>query len=120
MISPATQKTISSTLGELSARQATLQMHPDDARPRAVRTGDRVRVFNGLGEVEVTVEITDSIKRGTVSMPKGLWRRHTANGFTANVLVPDSLTDLGGGACFNDARCEVQRLTPAAAEARVG
>jgi len=29
---------------------------------------------------------------------------------TGNVLVPDSLTDLGGGACFNDARVEVARL----------
>jgi hypothetical protein len=29
---------------------------------------------------------------------------------TGNVLVPDSLTDLGSGACFNDARVEVERL----------
>ena len=29
---------------------------------------------------------------------------------TSNVLVPDSLTDLGAGACFNDARVEVVKL----------
>ena len=29
---------------------------------------------------------------------------------TGNVLVPDSLTDLGAGACFNDSRVEVVRL----------
>jgi hypothetical protein len=42
-----------------------------------------------------------------VSLPKGLWLRHTANGLTPNALVPDTLTDLGGGACFNDARVQV-------------
>ena len=42
-------------------------------------------------------------------LPKGLWRKHTANGYTANALAPDSLTDLGGGACFNDARVDVRR-----------
>jgi hypothetical protein len=26
------------------------------------------------------------------------------------VAMPDTLTDFGGGACFNDARVEVQKL----------
>ena len=41
------------------------------------------------------------------SLPKGLWRRHVAGGLTANALVPDTIDDLAGGACFNDARVEV-------------
>ena len=45
---------------------------------------------------------------GAVSLPKGLWRKHTANGYTGTSLVPDTLTDFGGGACFNDARVQVQ------------
>jgi hypothetical protein len=44
-------------------------------------------------------------------LPKGLWRKHTANGYTANALAPDTLTDLGGGACFNDARVQVEIAT---------
>ena len=52
-------------------------------------------------------------RKGT-ALPKGLWRRHTANGFTANALAPDTLTDLGGGACFNDARVQVTRIADAA------
>ena len=43
-------------------------------------------------------------------LPKGLWSRHTEDGATANALCPDGLTDLGGGATFNDARVEVERL----------
>jgi hypothetical protein len=43
-------------------------------------------------------------------MPKGVWRRNVANQWTANALVPDSLTDLGGGACFNDARVQIEKI----------
>jgi hypothetical protein len=35
--------------------------------------------------------------------------KNTLNGMTGNALVPDSLADLGGGACFNDARVQVAR-----------
>ena len=41
-------------------------------------------------------------------LPKGLWARHTLNDQTANALVPDALADLGGGACFNDARVQIE------------
>ncbi len=70
-------------------------------------------MFNDLGEVRLTAHVTPLVRPGTVSMPKGVWRRHTANGFTSNVLVPDTLTDLGGGACFNDARVDVAKVEKA-------
>ena len=57
--------------------------------------------------------VTPRVPRGVVSLPKGLWQFSTLNGATANSLVPDSLTDLGDGACFNDARVEVTRLVSA-------
>jgi anaerobic selenocysteine-containing dehydrogenase len=85
-------------------------MHPDDAAARGVNEGDAVRVFNDLGEVRCNAAVGTWIRSGTVSLPKGLWRKHTANGYTANVLAPDTLSDLGGGACFNDARVQVERL----------
>ena len=47
---------------------------------------------------------------GTVALAKGLWARSTFNGATANALVPDCLTDIAGGACFNDARVQVELL----------
>ena len=75
------------------------------------RTDDLVRVFNELGEVHCTLHGRRRRSGpGTVSLPKGLWRRSTRNGFTGTALVPDTLTDLGGGACFNDARVQVASL----------
>jgi anaerobic selenocysteine-containing dehydrogenase len=111
LISPASDRTVSSTLGELERPRVVLEMHPDDAAPRGIDDGDDVRVSNALGTLECGVRVTPLVRAGTVTFPKGVWRRHTGNGLTSNALVPDSLTDLGGGACFNDARVNVARLT---------
>jgi anaerobic selenocysteine-containing dehydrogenase len=113
LISPASEKTISSTLGELRSQHASLDIHPDDAAARNLEDGDAARVFNATGEVQCPVRVTDEVPRGTVSLPKGLWRRSTYNGWTSNALVPDTVTDLGAGACFNDARVQVTRIVAA-------
>ncbi len=110
LISPATSQTISSTLGELRERPARLEIHPADAAARGIADGDEVRVFNRLGEVHCEATLTPRLRPGVVSLPKGLWRKATRNGSTATALVPDTLTDLGGGACFNDARVQVALL----------
>jgi anaerobic selenocysteine-containing dehydrogenase len=111
LISPGSERTISSTLGELPRPEVRLDLHPDDASARGVDEGDGLRVWNALGEMHIRAHLTPLVRPGTVSMPKGVWRRHTANGYTSNALSPDSLADLGGGACFNDARVQVERVT---------
>jgi anaerobic selenocysteine-containing dehydrogenase len=110
LISPASEKTISSTLGELRERAAMLHIHPLDAGPRGIAQSDAVKVFNDLGELHCPANLTPDVRRGTVSFSKGVWRRNTYNGSTSNALCPDSLTDLGRGACFNDARVQVALL----------
>jgi anaerobic selenocysteine-containing dehydrogenase len=113
LISPASERTISSTLGELPRPDVKLTMNPTDAAARGLSDNDLVRVFNELGEVHCTLAVSMSVRPGMVSLPKGLWRRSTRNGFTSTSLVPDALTDLGGGACFNDARVQVAPLATA-------
>jgi anaerobic selenocysteine-containing dehydrogenase len=110
LISPASEKTVSSMLGELRERPGMLQMHPSDAADRGLSTDDPVRIFNDLGEVHCPVAVTPNVRPGTVSLSKGLWRKSTFNGSTSNALSPDTLTDLGAGACFNDARVQVTSL----------
>jgi anaerobic selenocysteine-containing dehydrogenase len=108
LISPASDRGITSTLAELPRPEVRLIIHPDDAGPRDITDGADVRVFNALGEVRCRAQVGAWTRPGTIVLPKGLWRKHTANGYTANALAPDSLTDLGGGACFNDARVQVE------------
>ena len=110
LISPASDRTISSTLGELATMSARLVMHPYDAEARGLGHDDAVKVFNELGSVTCLLRVEESVRSGTVSLPKGLWRKSTLNGATATALAPDTLTDLGGGACFNDARVEVEKV----------
>jgi anaerobic selenocysteine-containing dehydrogenase len=110
LISPASRHTISSTLGELRPGIARLKIHPDDAHARSIAEGDAVRAFNTRGDVQCEAQITPEVRPGTVVLPKGLWARSTFNGATANALVPDSITTIGGGACFNDARVQVELL----------
>jgi anaerobic selenocysteine-containing dehydrogenase len=109
LISPATERTISSTLGELPRPEVKLLLHPDDAAARGIVNDDEVRIWNTWGEVLCRVQVGPWTRPGTAVLPKGLWRRHTRNGLTANALAPDGLSDLGAGACFNDARVEVTR-----------
>ncbi len=110
LISPASNKTISSTLGEFNLLEIKLEMHPADAAERGLQDGVPVRIFNRLGEVHCGLKLDDRLKPGVVSLAKGIWRRATLNGSVGNSLVPDSVTPVSGGACFNDARVQVARL----------
>jgi anaerobic selenocysteine-containing dehydrogenase len=111
LISPSVPQTVSSTFGQLRPGQVPLEMHPEDAAARGLG-GDkpRVRVFNDYGEVRCRVRLNPDLKPGVALLPKGVWARSTESGTNACALAPDSLTDIGAGACFNDARVEVEAL----------
>lgn len=111
MISPATEHRINSTLGQLQRGIAAIELHPEDAAAREISTGDRIRAFNALGEVVCLAEISRETRRGMVVLPKGIWAHNTYNGQTSNALAPDELTDLAGGACFNDTWVQIEKLT---------
>jgi len=109
LISPANSKMISSSLGEFNYPELFLTLHPDDAAERGIRDGDTVRVFNSLGEVLCKCKVRDGVRRGVVSMPKGAWRKSSLNGLTSTALCPPTANEVAGGACFNDARVEVEK-----------
>ena len=113
LISPATDRSISSTLGELHRDPVPLEIHPDDAAVRGIADGAAIRVWNDLGEVRCRARVHAGLRPGVVVLPKGIWAHNTDSGTTATALSPDSLTDIAGGACFNDARVQVERGSPA-------
>jgi anaerobic selenocysteine-containing dehydrogenase len=112
LISPASDKRITATFGGCrdSAKTPPLEMHPEDARARGLRDGDRVKVWNDLGEVHLTLEVTDAVPPGVVCSLKGAWMRTSDNGQTVSALAPSHHADISEGACYNDARVEVARL----------
>jgi anaerobic selenocysteine-containing dehydrogenase len=112
LISPASDKRITSTFGSVDGGDAPdLEMHPEDARARGLRDGARVRVFNDLGEIRLPLRVTDTVRPGVVSTLKGGWMGTSDNGQTVSALCPADHADISEGACFNDARVEVAALS---------
>jgi anaerobic selenocysteine-containing dehydrogenase len=112
LVTPSSDRRITSTFGGLKWSEATpvLEMHPDDAAARGLADGQRVRVWNGLGEVRLPLTVTDAVRPGVVYSDKGAWFRTSDNGQTVSALAPTTKSDLCAGACYNDTRVEVAAL----------
>lgn len=54
-------------------KYATALVHPSDAAAHGLSEGDRAVVSNDLGSITLTIEITDEVRRGTVSVGHGWW-----------------------------------------------
>ena len=110
LISPAIAQQISSTFGQLRKAPVAVELSPDDARARAITDGATVRIWNDLGEIICHARVSPHLRPGVAVLPKGLWRHHTANGASANTLIPQGFADLGGGPIYNDARVDIAPL----------
>ncbi len=107
LISPSSEKSVCSTLGEYGFGRVFVELHPADAATRHLEDGAEVVVHNGLGEVRVPLRVSRTLRPGVAYLPKGLWNRHTRNGRVGTALVPDFVSPISGGACYNDCRVEV-------------
>jgi anaerobic selenocysteine-containing dehydrogenase len=110
LITPASDRRISSTLGGLHAAEGAppLTMNPRDARSRGLRDGQDVRVWNARGEVFLRLEVSDGVPQGVIATEKGAWLSTSKTGQTVSALASaDDRADLALGACYNDARVEV-------------
>ncbi|MCH7953483.1 MAG: hypothetical protein IIC25_06295, partial [Chloroflexi bacterium] len=87
-----------------------LDIHPNDADARGVSDGDSVRVYNDRGAVELRIRVGDRVRPDVVAMPFGRWASLSPNGYTANALTSDSLSDMGRGGNFYDTLVEVARV----------
>lgn len=107
LISPASDRQISSTLG-FAACAPKLMMNPQDAAVRGLANGAEVRVWNQRGEVILPLDVTNDVPRGVVASEKGAWLSTSRTGQTISALVSaDMRADLAEGACFNDTLVEV-------------
>jgi anaerobic selenocysteine-containing dehydrogenase len=111
LISPASDKRISSTLFGLNgatAEEPFLLMNPEDAQARGLETSQRVHVWNVLGSVYLQLFVSEAVMPGVVSSEKGAWLLTSENGQTVSALVSaEERADLAHGACYNDTGVEV-------------
>lgn len=97
--------------------RCTLHVHPQDAERLGLISGASARISSEAGSLEATVEVTDAVMEGVVSLPHG-WG-HSAPGaklgvaaahagVNSNVLTPAVVADpLSGNAALNAIPVEV-------------
>ncbi|MCB8978486.1 MAG: molybdopterin oxidoreductase family protein [Ardenticatenaceae bacterium] len=98
---------------DLLAREGEpfVEIHPDDAAWHHIQTGDWVRLENGRGWCDLQAKVTDGVRRGVVSSPKGRWSK-LGNGRNINWLTSDTLGDMAGQSTFHSSRVWLRRVEP--------
>ena len=114
LISPSSSKRTNTTFGgdPVSASTEVIEINPEDANQRNIVDGQKVRLWNKLGEVELVAVVTDAVAPGVVYSPKGTWLKTSHTGQTVNALISADLkTDIMQGACYNDTFVECKPTT---------
>jgi len=112
ILTPNTKNRIHSQFGDLPSIRALdpkplVQLSPPDAGIRGIEDGDRVRIFNERGSVEIEAVLDHSLRPGCVVVHNGWW---LSNGGGINRLSAARETDMGHGAAFHDNAVEVERV----------
>jgi molybdopterin guanine dinucleotide-containing S/N-oxide reductase-like protein len=87
---------------------AVLEINRADAVPRAIADGDRVRVFNERGELQLRARVDGTVQPGVVAARLG-WAKLSGQG-NVNALTSERLTDLGRGPTFYSTLVEVEKV----------
>jgi anaerobic selenocysteine-containing dehydrogenase len=87
-----------------------IEMHPADAAPRNLTSGDPVEVFNARGRITLRAQVGDSVPQGVVAARLD-WNKlsPTAENSNVNALTSERLTDIADGATFYSTLVEVRR-----------
>ena len=76
LISPKNDDSMNSTFGfrpAVDAQTGILTIHPVDAEPRGISTGDAVRLVNDRGECILQASVAPSVAEGVVCAPSVRW-----------------------------------------------
>jgi anaerobic selenocysteine-containing dehydrogenase len=112
-ISPPCRNFLNSSFANLpfalasEKKEPRLYIHPEDAGPRGIVSGDRVRVFNDRGSFTVNASVSDCTRTGVVVAPSVWWKKLSADGRNANEVTSQALADMGGAATYYDCLVEV-------------
>jgi anaerobic selenocysteine-containing dehydrogenase len=88
-----------------------LEICTADARKRNIANGDRVRVFNGRGEILLKARVDGKVQPGVVSASLN-WAKMTPGFQSINSLTSEKLTDMGNSATFYSVLVEVELSKP--------
>ncbi len=83
-----------------------------DAASRGIKNGDKVRIFNDLGEMMLPAKVNERIMPGVVDVPQGSWYDPDKNGVDrggcVNTVTPDEPSP-GGALASNGVLVQVEK-----------
>jgi anaerobic selenocysteine-containing dehydrogenase len=83
-----------------------MQINPEDANPRDIKSGDTVAVSSLRGNIKLKAEVTDIIMPGAVHIP-----HHWSGEANVNILIDDrDLDPISGFAPFKSQLCQVKKV----------
>ena len=105
LLCPAAHHFVSSTFGNQDRlrskeRAPTLRIHPSDAIPRGIRSGQLVRVSNERGWCRLVAEVTEEVRSGVLATTTVWWPKFSPDRRNVNWTTSDRLADLNGGSTF--------------------
>ena len=105
LLCPAAHHFVSSTFANQQVLRTkegapTLRIHPDDAAPRGIRSGQLVRVSNERGWCHLVAEVTEDIRPGALATATVWWPSFSPDGRNVNWTTSDRLADFNGGSTF--------------------
>ncbi|MFM2119750.1 MAG: hypothetical protein RL722_1218 [Pseudomonadota bacterium] len=117
MISPPARHFLNSSFVNVTSLrsiegQPLLEIHPEDAAPRAIVDGMLVRVYNDRGSYHCAARLSERARPGVVNGLGIWWRKLGPRGSNVNEVTHQQLTDLGAAPAFYDLLVQVE---PAAA-----
>ena len=90
---------------------ATVTLNPTDADARGLAAGDKVRLANRTGVLDLTLAVNDIVPPGACLSPKGRWpRREGPARANVNVLNPGIKTDMGESTSVHGVEVTIERL----------
>jgi anaerobic selenocysteine-containing dehydrogenase len=116
LVTPKTHLFLNSTFAN-QRRQHSAQprpevvVSPDDAWPRGIEDGVRVRVWNDRGGFTCPARVSDDARPGVLVAPMGWWNGDYEGGRSAQATTSQRLTELGNAPTFNDNRVEIEPLS---------
>src|SRR5579883_3192865 len=113
LISPKNDDSMNSTFGHRDGpdlETSTLHLTAEDAAPRGIQNGDRVRVWNDRGAFFLVARVDETERPGVVCAPAVRWAKRAPERRNANAVTSPRLTDAGGGPTFYSCLVQVERI----------
>ncbi len=83
-----------------------IRLHPKEAAKIGVKENEEVILVSRIGRTKAVLQLDPLQRQDVVVFPRGKW---LSSGSSANMLTPDLVSKVGGGAPFYEARVRIEK-----------